>query len=821
MKPRKIIISGGGTGGHIFPAISIANAFKARYPNVDILFAGADNRMEMERVPAAGYPIKGLPVVGFDRKSMRRNFGVLGKLLKSLRAAKKIIREYKPDFVVGVGGYASGPVLWAASSLKIPIFIQEQNSYAGVTNMLLAEKAAGIFTAYEGMEKLFPSKKIILAGNPVRNDLEAASDKKDEAYAFFGLSSGKTTVLAIGGSLGATTINRSIASGLETIIAAGIQLIWQTGRSFADEARSLVEQTGAGGQVWVSDFITRMDYAYAAANLVISRAGAGTISELCLLAKPVILVPSPNVAEDHQTKNAMALVSKGAAVLVADKDAEATLVAKAVELALNVPDLSSLSRKISILARRHSDRIIVESIMKIAGESLYFIGAGGIGMSALIRYYLFLGRKVGGYDKTPSALTEQLIAEGAEIHYDDNVKLIPKAFRKASKTAVIYTPAVPPSHSELNWFRKRGFEIIKRSQALGEITGSSRAVCVAGTHGKTTTSSMIAHTLKQSHVDCNAFLGGILKNYGTNLLLSSISDITVVEADEYDRSFLHLSPTMAVITSADPDHLDIYGTEEAYREGFEEFTSLVRPGGCLIMKRGININPRLQENVKLYTYSMEEGDFHADNIRVGNGRIIFDAILPDGAITDINLGVPVRINIENAVAAIAVAKLNNVTDREIRSAISSFGGSERRFDFHIKRDDIVLIDDYAHHPAELRASIQSVRELYAGRKITGIFQPHLYTRTRDFADDFASALSLLDELILLDIYPAREVPIPGVSSATIFDKVILGDKTLCTKERMLELLSEGRREVILMLGAGDIDRLVSPVKKILLNGNEE
>jgi UDP-N-acetylmuramate--alanine ligase len=818
MKPSKIIISGGGTGGHIFPAIAIANAFKARYPGVDILFAGADNRMEMERVPAAGYPIKGLPVSGFDRKRLWRNFGVAGRLLKSLRMAKDIVREYKPDFVVGVGGYASGPVLWAASSLKIPIFIQEQNSYAGLTNKLLAKKATGIFVAYEGMDKFFPSSKIILAGNPVRNDLEAASGKREEALAYFGLQPGKTTILAIGGSLGAATMNRSISAGLEMIVAADIQLIWQTGRSFADEAKRQAERIG-DRQVWAADFITRMDYAYAAADLVISRAGAGTISELCLLAKPAILVPSPNVAEDHQTKNAMALTSKGAAILVADKDAAQTLALKAVELACDPAALSSLGRKISALARHHSDRVIVESITSLTGQSIYFIGAGGIGMSALIRYFLFKGRRVGGYDKTPSALTEQLIREGAEIHYDDNVDMIPKAFRSVSKTTVIYTPAVPDSHSELNWFRSQGFEIMKRSRALGEITGASRAICVAGTHGKTTTSSMIAHTLKQSHVDCNAFLGGILKNYGTNLLLSSKSDLTVVEADEYDRSFLQLRPYMAVITSADPDHLDIYGTAEAYREGFEEFTSLVRPGGCLVMKHGINIAPRLPNDVKLYTYSIEKGDFHADNIRVGNGQIIFNAVLPGETITDIDLGVPVRINIENAIAAIAIAKLNGVTNEEIRNAIAGFGGSERRFDFHIKRNDLILIDDYAHHPAELRASIQSVRELYAERKITGIFQPHLYTRTRDFADDFASALSLLDELILLDIYPAREAPIPDISSQTILSKVTIPDKMLSTKEGLTDIIASRRREVILMLGAGDIDRLVAPVKQLLLNEN--
>ncbi|MDR2495888.1 MAG: UDP-N-acetylmuramate--L-alanine ligase [Tannerellaceae bacterium] len=819
MKPHRIIISGGGTGGHIFPAISIANAFRERFPDADILFAGADNRMEMERVPAAGYPIKGLPIMGFDRQRPLRNLKVLWRLLKSLSMAARIIHEYKPDLVVGVGGYASGPVLWAASSQGIPIFIQEQNSYAGITNKLLGKKAAGIFVAYEGMERFFPAHKILLTGNPVRRDLEAASGKREEACAFFNLPPDRTTLLAIGGSLGAATINRSLADGLERLAGAGIQLIWQTGRSYAAEARRQLEELGLASQVWVSDFISRMDYAYTAADLVISRAGAGTISELCLLGKAAILVPSPNVAEDHQTKNAMALVSKEAALLVADRDAGRLLVSTAIELAADKESLERLGSRIGALALRHSDRAIVKSILALTGEAYYFVGAGGIGMSALIRYYLSQGMQAGGYDKTPSALTAQLIAEGALIHYEDSVERIPRQFRSPETTCVIYTPAVPESHSELRWFRANGFRVMKRSEALGRITQSSRALCVAGTHGKTTTSSMIAHLLKQSPVDCSAFLGGILKNYGTNLLLSADSDLTVVEADEYDRSFLSLRPWMAVITSADPDHLDIYGTAEAYREAFEQFSALIRPGGCLIMKQGIELSPRLADNVRLYTYSIDgESDFRADNIRIGGGEILFDAVLPDALIADIRLGVPVRINIENAIAAIAVAHLNGVGEDDIRRAMESFGGSERRFDFRIKRDDLVLIDDYAHHPAELEAAIRSVRELYAGRKLCGIFQPHLYTRTRDFADDFAAALSLLDELILLDIYPAREEPIPGVSSRMILDRVAISNKTLCTKEQLPSEMALRSNDVVIMLGAGDIDRLVEPVKHVLLYG---
>ena len=438
-------------------------------------------------------------------------------------------------------------------------------------------------------------------------------------------------------------------------------------------------------------------------------------------------------------------------------------------------------------------------------------------MSALIRYFLSKGKRVGGYDKTPSALTKELWKEGADIHYEDRVDRIGEAFRSPRETLVVYTPAVPESHTELTYFREHGFEVMKRAQVLGEITRSARGLCVAGTHGKTTTSSMLAHLLKCSHVDCNAFLGGILKPYESNLMLSDKSDLTVIEADEFDRSFHWLTPYMAVITSADPDHLDIYGTAEAYRESFEKFTSLIRPDGCLLIKKGIRVTPRLRDGVREYTYSVtEKADFYAENVRAQAGNITFDFVGPGVVIPDVELGVPVKVNVENGVAAMAIAWLNGVTPEEIKRGMATFEGAHRRFDFHLKTDQVVLIDDYAHHPKELAQSILSVKELYAGRKVTGIFQPHLYTRTRDFADDFAASLSLLDELILLDIYPAREEPIPGVTSRIIFDKVTIPSKRMCRKEELLGVIASGKYEVVLMVGAGDIDRLVEPVKEILL-----
>ena len=451
-------------------------------------------------------------------------------------------------------------------------------------------------------------------------------------------------------------------------------------------------------------------------------------------------------------------------------------------------------------------------------KAVYFIGAGGIGMSALVRYFLSKGKKVAGYDRTPSELTQKLNEEGAAIHYEENTALIPDDFKQPETTLIIYTPAIPANHQELTYFRENGFEIQKRAQVLGMLTRTERGMCVAGTHGKTTTSTMAAHLLHQSHVTCNAFLGGISKNYGTNLLLSDKSDLVVIEADEFDRSFHCLTPYATVITATDSDHLDIYGTHEAYVESFRKYTSLIRPDGYLIIKKGIDLQPDVQPGVTVYTYSNDEGDFHAENIRIANGEITFDFISPLGNIADIRLGVPVYVNIENGVAAMALAQIGGATAEEIRTAMATFQGVDRRFDFKIKNDRIVLLSDYAHHPAEIRQSVTSIRTLYPDKKITAIFQPHLYTRTRDFYKEFADSLSLLDEVILLDIYPAREQPIPGITSQLIYDNLRPGiEKCLCKKEDLLDLLKNKHLEVLITLGAGDIDNYIPQISELLKN----
>lgn len=450
--------------------------------------------------------------------------------------------------------------------------------------------------------------------------------------------------------------------------------------------------------------------------------------------------------------------------------------------------------------------------------NIYFVGAGGIGMAALERYFLSKGRKVAGYDRTPSELTDALEKEGVEITFTDDVATIPDAFRDPADTLVVYTPAIHDDNRILSWFRANGFEVVKRAVVLGMITRASKSLCFAGTHGKTTTSTMAAHILQTQGTGSNAFLGGVARNYGSNFLLSPTSPFSVVEADEFDRSFHQLTPYIAVVTSTDPDHLDIYGSEEEYLEGFARFSELVTPGGALLLHTGMKLTPRPQQGVRVYTYSRDEGDFHASYIRQGHGVISFDFVHPEGTVRNISLGVPVEINIENAVAALAACWLTGTFDAaKAREAIGSFLGAERRFQKVLDDGERIVIDDYAHHPDELRASISSIKALYPDRKLTVAFQPHLYTRTRDFAPGFAEALSLADEVVLLDIYPAREEPIPGVTSQIIFDKINVEKKTLIPLEDLIPTIKNRNFDILLTAGAGDIGaevpRLVEQLRK--------
>lgn len=452
---------------------------------------------------------------------------------------------------------------------------------------------------------------------------------------------------------------------------------------------------------------------------------------------------------------------------------------------------------------------------------LYFVGAGGIGMANLVRYYLGLHSEVAGYDRVSSALTDQLEHEGAQLIFEDDETLIPESFDNPAETLVVYTPAVPETNRILTHFREKGFEIIKRAALLGKITRNSDAICVAGSHGKTTTSSMIANILRETRSGCNAFLGGILRNTDSNFILNTDSPRAVIEADEYDRSFHQLTPHIAIVTSTDPDHLDIYGNEENYLDAFAHFTSLIRPGGVLIMHTGLKMKPRVGDDVKILTYSASDpaADWHSENVRFGFGTLTFDIVAPGRRIEDISLGTPIEINVDNAVAAAAAASAAGATDEEIRRGLTTFLGAKRRFEIHLKHDETkcgtILIDDYAHSPKEVRASIASVKKLYPGRKLTVIFQPHLYSRTRDFAPEFAEALSTADEVIMPEIYPARELPISGVTSELILKDVTSAQKLYCERKDLLHEIKNRNFDILMTLGAADIDRMLPDITAIL------
>lgn len=449
-------------------------------------------------------------------------------------------------------------------------------------------------------------------------------------------------------------------------------------------------------------------------------------------------------------------------------------------------------------------------------ENIYFVGVGGIGMSALARYFLACGHRVGGYDKTETTLTKQLSEEGVDVHYKDDLVFVDKAFKEKENTLVIYTPAIPENHSELTYFKEQGFELLKRAQVLGRITEATRSVGVAGTHGKTTISSMIAHVFNFCKVPFTAFLGGISKDLGSNYYHDTESIITVIEADEYDRSFLELKPSIAIVSAIDPDHLDIYGTKEEMQRTFQQFLeeNLYENGVGIIHSSLATI---LGKQYKTYSIEDQSADYYAANFRVENTEFIADFRWAEGEIKAVKIGLPGIHNMENALAAFSVGIEEGINPQQLKEAISTYSGVHRRFDVHIKSDKIVYIDDYAHHPEEIKKLVKSVRKMYPNRSIIGVFQPHLYSRTNDFSEEFAKSLELLDELLLLEIYPARELPIPGVDSQMLFDLIHMNSKTLCSKKQVLSLLSASKCNVVLTIGAGDIGAEVQNIKEFLLN----
>ena len=839
----RVIISGGGTGGHIFPAISIANAIKEQVADAQILFVGASGKMEMEKVPAAGYPIKGIPARGLHRPLYSpKNISVALDYLKCRKQAKNIVTEFKPDFVVGVGGYASAALVAAAAAMNVPVLLQEQNSFAGIVNRKNASKATKICVAYDNMERFFPKNKILITGNPIRKEIVRCTQQlREEGIKFYNLDSAKKTVFVVGGSLGCRTLNNCMKKAILENKINSFQVIWQCGKIYKREIEEFL-QAHPCKNVYCTDFIGRMDLAYAAADVVVSRAGAGTISELCIAGKCTVFVPSPNVAEDHQTHNAMALVNKGAAMIVKDAQAEEKLMEVVKNLIADAGKRSLLEDNILLLAKPDAAKHIADECLKLWNrttkqpqkeepKNVYFIGIGGIGMSALARYYKSKGCNVSGYDRTQSNLTLQLQQEGIDIHYEDRPEMLPKDI---NNTLIIYTPAIPADLKELQDANKLGYKVLKRSKALGYIAEGKTCLAISGSHGKTTTSTLLAHIMHSSGIGCNAFLGGISKNYNSNLILSD-NNIIVAEADEFDRSFHQLFPHIAVVTATDADHLDIYGTVEAMREAYAQFASQTDKDGFLIVKKGTVLDTsKVAAKVMSYAYNLDSkdaADFYAADIKPvkkegkETGLFSFTICYPaaisggSGRIENCTLGIPGWVNIENAIAASAVALLSGVSELQLKQALASFKGVQRRMDVQINTPTIVYIDDYAHHPQEISTTISSLRASFPLRKITAVFQPHLYTRTRDLAAKFAQALDLADSIILLDIYPARELPIEGVTSEIIFNKLNHTDKTLITKEELPQLIEEKIRkkeiDLLVTFGAGNIDRYVETISQII------
>lgn len=820
----KVIVSGGGTAGHIYPALAVADELSKR--GAEILFVGAQGKMEMSRVPAAGYQIIGLPMVGLQRKltpsAIWHNIKVPFKLLRSTSRAKQIIRDFRPDVVVGFGGFASAPILRAAQGCKIPTVIQEQNSYAGVTNRLLAKRARAICTAYQGMERFFPADKITITGNPLRGNITQLPSRAEGA-AEYGFDPSRPTILVTGGSLGTRTLNEAVMRFIDEGCDTQLQIIWQCGKFYHDEftrRMASAQCTPDNLTVKLVPFIERMDRAYAASDIVICRSGASTVSELQLIGKPAIFVPSPNVAEDHQTANARSIVDHHAAILIPDNQAIQHAMPTAISLLGQTARLDEMTRNLLTLGKPHAARDVADIVEHQVYKNLdrcreiYFVGIGGIGMSALARFFAHEGYDVAGYDRTRTPLTEALQSEGIAVHYHDNIKQIPPKFRNPATTRVIYTPAVPEDHAELSWFRERGFEVAKRSRALGLLCEGKYTMAVAGTHGKSTTTTLVAWLNHCASTDGtgSAFLGAISKNFGTNTIMGS-GERMAVEADEFDRSFHQLHPAASLITATDPDHLDIYGTAEAFLAAFDQFAEQTTE--VVIVKHDVVLHTLPSKKRLSYSLDNTEANYYAQNITLSEGgHYHFDIVTPSRVLVGLTLGIPGIINIENAVGAVALIDQRGFDEAKLRKALATFQGIERRYDFWINTPTAVYMDDYAHHPEELLTMLRSARAMFPGRHLTVCFQPHLYTRTRDFYSGFASSLSLADRVILVPIYPAREEPIEGISSSIIYDR-INKEKFLVEKTDLGSTLAALHTDVVITAGAGDIDMLRKEVAQVI------
>lgn len=835
--PMKVILSGGGTGGHIYPALALADALKKHAPATDILFVGARGKMEMQKVPEAGYPIVGLKIRGLQRKQVLQNVALPCRLVGSLWQARKILKDFRPDVVVGTGGYASAPILYMAAKRQIPTLIQEQNAAVGLANQLLARYVDRICVAYEGMEKYFPAEKIVLTGNPVREDLLHLAEKRQAAYQHFGLVPAKPCLLVLGGSLGAQTINASILQGIDQLMEAGLQVIWATGRLyFAAIQAQLTQQQRAVVKVY--PFIAPIDLAYAAADMVVSRAGALAVAELCVAQKPVIFVPSPNVTADHQTQNVLPLVEKNAALMVKDDKAMQMLLQAVIGLLQLEARQRILAKNMRDWARPQATAAIREAIIALAKPArsaaptapyrmraypyVYLLGIGGMGMSAVARWFNAQPVQVFGYDRAATALTDQLTQEGIQLHFEDRVEAIPAEItHHKEQSLIVYTPAISTKNQLLSYLKANNYTVCKRAEVLGMITQRQFTLAVAGTHGKTTTSSLAAHLLHSAGKSMVGFLGGIAKGYGTNLLVNGPAHedpIVVIEADEFDRLFLRLQTDLAIVTTVNPDHLDTYGDAQGFKDAFKAFIGRVPPAGKAIVHQKVAQQLQLTKGgAHIVCYALTDAVVRAEHVCIKQGDFYFDYVSEATTIRGLRLAVPGYHNVENALAVITACLALGLDAETIREGMATFQGIKRRFDYVIRTEQLVFLDDYAHHPAEIAALLQTIRLLYPDKKLTAVFRPNLFTRTRDFAGAFAQSLDLADQVFLLDVYPDREEPIEGVSSACIFEQMTLDQKFMCTSANLLDALGQqGKPAVIVLMGSGGTSSFVPLIKDFLL-----
>ncbi|MGB1052001.1 MAG: UDP-N-acetylmuramate--L-alanine ligase [Chitinophagales bacterium] len=814
--PLRIILSGGGTGGHVYPAIAIADALKELPYEVDILFVGAKGKVEMKRVPEAGYTIEGLPVRGIQPGLSMANLLFPFRLLISFIKVFKILKSFKPDAVIGLGGFASGPCLKMAQWMGLPTYLQEQNAAPGMTNRLLAKKVKAAFVAYPNMQQYFTETPLSITGNPIRSTVDNSISKK-EACEYFGLDSTRPVVFMTGGSLGAQTLNDSMALALPRFRERGIQVLWQSGSYYYE--RFKVHHCDS---VRVMAYVDRMDLAYMAADIIVARAGASTISELALIAKPSVLIPSPNVTEDHQNKNAKAMVDAQAIIKISDEDAREKMGLAVVELLQDKARQEELSIALKQFAKPYAADDIVRYILKEGNlphylnqhdlsqvGHIYFIGIGGAGMNTLAHYFLNQGVKVSGYDRQTTSITQHLEARGASIGYtlDD---VIPEAV-----DLVVYTPAISKDNPVfLQATERKSISLLKRSECLGLLTQNRTTIAVAGSHGKTTITSMIAHVFLANSRPLTGFIGGQLVGQEGGLV--GEGDIFLVEADEFDRSFLHLRPNTAVISTIDADHLEIYGDLQGVQRGFERFIRRIASDGHLILGPDVNIpsscNPRLSRTSygsltqSDWTLVKAQWDGEAFAYVIETGGKEFSGKLPLGGLH----------NVYNAIASIAVAQNHDLSIESAIEALSTFPGVKRRFQVITGGEGWTYIDDYAHHPSEITALIHGLRNMEPSWPVVVIFQPHLFTRTQMLAKEFGEALSAADQVILLPIYPAREKPIKGVTSKLVADHVSVPCSTLeHDKEEVLSLVDTLPKGFVVSAGAGDISSLIPSIQQKL------